>query len=143
MSLGRRTAGAHAAYPTRERRVAVDRTSFERVTRRKQDFWLVRTVGGLAAAIGLSLGLAALRGTKRPETVALALSSGLAFGVADVRASRTESRIYLADLRTPSAVHGRVVAPLVDPGGLQLATSTCADASLTFVRSHFHRRSAS
>jgi hypothetical protein len=61
-------------------------------------FWLVRTVGGLAAAIGLSLGLAALRGTKQPETVALALSSGLAFGVADVRASRTESRIYLADL---------------------------------------------
>ena len=99
MSLSRLTAGAHAAYLT----VSgvwplVDRTSFERVTGRKQEFWLVRTVGGLAAAIGLSLGLAALRGTKQPETVALALSSGLAFGVADVRASRTESRIYLADL---------------------------------------------
>ena len=31
------------------------RRSFERVTGRKQDFWLVRTVGGLAAASGASL----------------------------------------------------------------------------------------
>lgn len=97
--LARLTAGTQAAYLTATGVwPLVDRSGFERVTGRKQDFWLVRTVGGLAAAIGVSLGLAALRGSKRPETVALALGSGLAFGVADVRASRTESRVYLADL---------------------------------------------
>ena len=98
-SAARVTAGAHAAYLTASGVwPLLDRTSFERVTGRKQEFWLVRTVGGLAASIGVSLGLATLRGSKRPETIALALASGLAFGVADVRASRTESRIYLADL---------------------------------------------
>jgi hypothetical protein len=97
--IARMTAATHAAYLT----VTgvwplVDRSSFERVTGPKGDFWLVRTVGGLAAAIGVSLGIAALRGSQRPETVALALGSGMAFGIADVRASRTQSRVYLADL---------------------------------------------
>ena len=98
-NAARLTAGAHAAYLVASGVwPLLDRSSFEAVTGRKQDFWLVRTVGGLAAAIGLSLGLAAARNTKRPETVALALSSGLAFGAADVRASRTESLVYLGDL---------------------------------------------
>ena len=95
----RLTAGAHAAYLIASGVwPLLDRSSFEAVTGRKQDFWLVRTVGRLAAAIGLSLGLAAVRNTKRPETVALALSSGVAFGAADVRAARTESPAYLGDL---------------------------------------------
>lgn len=98
-STARLTAGAHAAYLVASGVwPLLDRSSFEAVTGRKQDFWLVRTVGGLAAAIGLSLGLAAVRNTKRPETVVLALSSGLAFGAADVRAARTESPVYLGDL---------------------------------------------
>lgn len=92
-------AGSHAAYL-----VAtgvwplVHRRSFEAVTGPKEDFWLVRTVGGLAAAVGASLGLAVVRGRRSPETVALALGSGLVFGLADLRAARTESRIYLGDV---------------------------------------------
>lgn len=75
----------------------VHRSSFERVTGRKQDFWLVCTVGGLAAATGVSLGLAVFRGRKELETIVLALATGLVFGLADLRAARTESRVYLAD----------------------------------------------
>jgi hypothetical protein len=75
----------------------VHRASFERVTGEKTDFWLVRTVGGLAAAAGLAMGVAVARGSKPPETVVLALATGSVFLVADVRASRTESRIYLGD----------------------------------------------
>jgi hypothetical protein len=73
------------------------RDSFEAVTGKKQDFWLVQTVGGLAIATGLSLGIAAQRGIRSPETVTSALASGLVFVLADVRAARTESRVYLGD----------------------------------------------
>lgn len=99
MVAARVVAGTHASYL-----VAtgfwplVHRRSFEAITGPKDDFWLVRTVGGLAAAAGLSLGVAALRGRRPPETVALAVSTGIVFAVADLRAARTESRIYLADL---------------------------------------------
>ena len=92
-------AGAHASYM-----VAtgiwplVHRRSFEAATGPKEDFWLVRTVGGLAAATGLSLGIAAIRGQRSPEVVGLAISTGLVFGIADLRAARTESPIYLADV---------------------------------------------
>lgn len=92
-------AGCHAAYlagtgvwPL------LHRDSFEAVTGRKQDFWLVRTVGGLATATGVSLGVAVARRTRTPETVALALGSGLVFALADLRAARTESRLYLGDV---------------------------------------------
>jgi hypothetical protein len=73
------------------------RGSFERVTGEKWDFWLVRTVGGLAAAAGLVMGVAVARGSKPPETAVLALATGSVFALADVRAARTQSRIYLAD----------------------------------------------
>jgi hypothetical protein len=73
------------------------RASFELVTGEKRDFWLVRTVGGLAAAAGLAMGVAVARGSKTPETTVLALATGLVFVLADVRAARTESRVYLAD----------------------------------------------
>jgi hypothetical protein len=94
----RALAGVHAAYLLASGIwPLVHRRSFERVVGPKEDFWLARTVGGLAAATGASLGLAALRGRRRPETVVLALASGAVFGAADVRAARTESRIYLGD----------------------------------------------
>jgi hypothetical protein len=73
------------------------RRSFERITGPKEDYWLVQTVGGLALAIGASLGLALRRGRETPETAVLGAASCVAFGLASVRASRTESRVYLAD----------------------------------------------
>ena len=75
----------------------VDRSSFEAITGKKVDFWLVRTVGGLALAIGASLGIAVVQGRKERQTTALALASGVVFGLADLRAARSHSRIYLAD----------------------------------------------
>lgn len=73
------------------------RRSFERVTGPKQDYWLVQTVGALAIAIGGSLGVAARRRAQQPETIVLGAASCVAFGLASVRASRTESRLYLGD----------------------------------------------
>ena len=73
------------------------RRSFERVTAPKEDYWLVQTVGALAIAIGVSLGVAVRRRTQEPETIVLAAASCIAFGLASVRASQTESRVYLGD----------------------------------------------
>jgi hypothetical protein len=98
MPSPRARAGAQAAYLVASGVWPIlHRRSFERVTGRKHDFWLVRTVGGLAAATGLSLGVAAIEGKRRREAAILALTSGLVFAVADLRAARTHSRIYLAD----------------------------------------------
>jgi hypothetical protein len=95
----RTLAGIHAAYFLGTGIWAVlHRASFERVTGKKADYWLVRTVGGLAAALGLSLGLAVARGTRRPETVALAVASSAVFAAADLHAARAESRVYLGDV---------------------------------------------
>jgi hypothetical protein len=74
------------------------RRSFERLTGPKTDFWLVRTVGGLAAAIGLGLGASALTGRRALDARLLAVGSAIVFGAADVHAARTVSRVYLLDL---------------------------------------------
>jgi hypothetical protein len=84
----------------------VHRASFERITGPKRDYWLVRTVGGLAVAIGATLGVAAATGSRTRESETLALASGLAFGVADLQAARASSRIYLAD----AALHAALLA---------------------------------
>ena len=82
----------------------VDRQGFEKLTGRKADYWLVRTVGLLAAAIGLTL----LRGARgdRPssETEVLGLAAGASFTVIDLTyvARRRISAVYLGD----AAVHG-------------------------------------
>lgn len=95
----RALAAAHAGYliatgvwPLLHRR------SFERVTGEKTEFWLVRTVGGLAAAVGLALAVSVAKGSKTAEAATLALATGVAFGAADVRAARSESAVYLGDL---------------------------------------------
>jgi hypothetical protein len=73
------------------------RRSFERVTGPKEDYWLVQTVGALAIVIGASLGVATRRRAHGPETIVLGAASSIAFGLASVRASQTESRVYLGD----------------------------------------------
>jgi hypothetical protein len=94
----RRVAGAHAVYLVATGAWSVvHRGSFERVTGRKRDFWLVRLVGGLALATGLSLGVAVARDSRRGQTVVLALASGAAFAAADVHAARAYSRVYALD----------------------------------------------
>jgi hypothetical protein len=74
------------------------RSSFERVTGPKVDFWLVRTVGVLVTAIGTGLALGARRSVS-PELEATAIAAALglaAIDVAEVARGRI-SRIYLAD----------------------------------------------
>ena len=98
----------------------VDRRRFEAITGRKTDYWLVRTVGLLAATIGSSL-LAGSR-TRRPstETTVLAVAAGVSFTAVDlVYVARGRiSPIYLGD----AAVHG-VLAGLALRGGLRRGSS--------------------
>jgi hypothetical protein len=71
--------------------------SFEAITGPKRETWLVRTVGALAAAIGVTL----LRGSRRSSRDAktLSITSALAFAAIDVAyvARRRISPVYLAD----------------------------------------------
>ena len=84
----------------------VDRQGFEKVTGRKTDYWLVRTVGLLAAAIGLTLltGARARDGRPSSETRVLGIAAGASFTLVDLVyvAKGRISPIYLGDV----AVHG-------------------------------------
>jgi hypothetical protein len=79
--------------------------SFERVTGRKAEHWLVRTVGVLAAAIGLTLLQGARRRRPVREIRSLSRLSALAFVLAEtpVAARGRISRIYLADAALQTA----------------------------------------
>jgi hypothetical protein len=72
--------------------------TFLAVTGPKTDLWLVEAVGGLVAAIGAALLVAAWRGPS-PEAVTLAVGSGLALAVIDVVyvGRRVISPVYLLD----------------------------------------------
>lgn len=89
------------------------RRSFERATGPKEDYWLVQTVGALAIAIGASLGVADRRRAQGPETIVLGVASSIAFGLASVRASQTESRIYLGDALLEIAFLAAWLEPLL------------------------------
>src|SRR4051812_12349180 len=77
----------------------VSRSTFERVTGPKTDYWLVRMVGLLAAVIGIAL----LVATRQPAIDAsvwlLAIGSAAAFAAIDLRYAipRRISRVYLLD----------------------------------------------
>lgn len=93
----RRLAALHAAYYVATGLWSiVHRRSFEAVSGPKRDYWLVRTVGALAIAVGAALGVAAASGRRR-EGAVLAIGSGLAFVASDVQAARASSRVYVAD----------------------------------------------
>ncbi len=95
----RKLAAVHASYYVVTGAWAlVDRRSFERITGRKRDYWLVRLVGALAVAVGASLGSAVATGERRRDDTTLALATSLAFVAADVHASRSASPVYLGDV---------------------------------------------
>jgi hypothetical protein len=100
----RQVAGLHAGYLIATGLWSlVHRRSFEAVTGPKRDFWLVRTVGGLAIACGVTLGAAVLRGNRSPDAQLLAAAQAVAFGCADVYAAASGSRIYLGDAALQAA----------------------------------------
>jgi hypothetical protein len=92
----------------------VDRGGFEAVTGRKEDYWLVRTVGLLAGTIGLGL-LAGTRGGRpSSETTLLGVAAGASFTAIDLVyvARRRIGPVYLGD----AAVHGVLAAfALLEP----------------------------
>jgi hypothetical protein len=76
------------------------RRSFEFVTGRKRDFWLVQTVGVLVGAVGLGLGQAALSPGKVPRevrTIAIAGATGLTMVDLWFVTRGRISKVYLAD----------------------------------------------
>jgi hypothetical protein len=79
------------------------RRSFEALTGRKTDFWLVRTVGGLAMACGSTLAASVIRGRRHPEIQLLAAAQALVFALADVHVARKGSWIYLGDVAFQAA----------------------------------------
>jgi len=78
----------------------VSRRSFEAVTGRKRDYWLVQMVGLLAASVAAGL-LHGIRGGREPspDMQTAALAAAFSFGAVDVvHALRGRiSPIYLAD----------------------------------------------
>ena len=88
--------------------------SFEAVSGRKNDYWLVRTVGALAVAIGGALAVASRAPEPHCEAIALSAGSAVAFGGVDAvyaTAGRI-SRVYLVDLAAEVGflwylIHGR------------------------------------
>jgi hypothetical protein len=83
------------------------RSSFEGVTGRKQDYWLVRTVGLLAASIGLGLYAGSRDGSEVSgdmRVAAIASSVGFA-GIDLVEVARGRiSPVYLLDLAAQVAL---------------------------------------
>lgn len=107
--------GAQAAYYLASGAWAVaHRRSFEAVTGGKTDYWLVRTVGLLAAAIGGSLLVAARQERPSPEAVSLAVAAGTAFSLVDVVgvSCRKLRPVYLGD----AALHLALAAAAVRRG---------------------------
>jgi len=77
----------------------VDMRSFERVTGRKREKWLVETVGAVVLAIGGTLLLAARRGDESPSVRTLGMTSAAALAAIELRygLSGEISPVYLAD----------------------------------------------
>lgn len=75
------------------------RRSFEAVTGRKTDFWLVQMVGLLAASNGTAIAIALRKRKIRESTMALAMLSAASFTAIDVVhvLRRRISPIYLGD----------------------------------------------
>lgn len=82
----------------------VHRRSFERVTGPKTEFWLVRTVGGLAALCGVTLLYRAVRGGPTSDAKILACGQAAVFAAADAYACARVSRVYLGDILLQAAL---------------------------------------
>ena len=89
-AVRRAVLGQAAVYLTTGLWPLVHLRSFEAVTGRKRDDWLVKANGAIFAAIGLGLGLAAVRDRLTPEWRAMAVA--LAAGVIGVEGTNLARR---------------------------------------------------
>jgi hypothetical protein len=85
--------------------------SFEAVTGKKLDKWLVKMVGALAVANGFALAVGARREDPSEETIALAVCSAIAFASIDVvYVARGRIRpVYLGDAAVEVALAAAVL----------------------------------
>src|SRR5687768_7377777 len=83
--------------------------SFEAVTGRKTDKWLVKTVGILVAVIGGTVASAASRRQMTAETIGLAIGAAAGLAAIDILyvCKRTIAPIYLADALIEAAFISR------------------------------------
>lgn len=86
--------------------------SFEAVTGRKRDRWLVRTTGALIAAIGSALVVGAFEGRRNRTVKTLGIASAATLGGASVyfTARGDVPPIYLGDAVMEAALIGAWVA---------------------------------
>jgi hypothetical protein len=86
--------------------------SFEAVTGPKTDRWLVKTVGALALANGVTVAFGLRRDEIADETIALAVCSAVAFSAIDlVYVARGRIRpVYLADAALELALAAAILA---------------------------------
>jgi hypothetical protein len=86
--------------------------SFEAVTGKKRDRWLVRTTGALIAAVGSALLVGAFERRRSPAIKTLGIASATALGVADLVFVGTGqiSRVYLGDAALEAAAIGAWIA---------------------------------
>jgi hypothetical protein len=77
----------------------VHRRSFEAISGKKSDFWLVETVGAITAAVGLTLAFASRREDATPEITLLGLGTAAGFAAVDFThgLKRRISAVYLVD----------------------------------------------
>lgn len=82
--------------------------TFELVTGRKREKWLVQTMGAFIAAVGVALGVAARKRRVAPEAVVLGAASAATLAVCDVVFVKKADlrRVYLLD----AIVEGALVA---------------------------------
>jgi hypothetical protein len=88
--------------------------SFEAVTGPKLDGWLVKTFGGLVAAVGVALLVAEREGSSRSKAVrALGVGSAVALAVADsvYSCNGRISPVYLVDAVAEAAIAGAWLLP--------------------------------
>jgi hypothetical protein len=104
----RRVAALHAAYYVSTGLwPLLHRSTFERLTGRKADFWLAQTVGVTVSAIGAGLAHAASRRRPVPvelRTVACGAAAGLALIDLLFVARRRIPPVYLLDAATEAAL---------------------------------------
>jgi len=84
----------------------LDMRSFQWITGRTTDRWLVKTVGALVAVTGATIGAAALRRRITPETRLLAIGSAAALAAIELAyvARRRISPVYLLDAIAQAAL---------------------------------------
>lgn len=89
--------------------------SFELITGEKREDWLVKTVGALAAVIGLALAVDTRRSGRTPAADVLAIGSGAAFALVDLRYVGTGQLrpIYLADAALETIFAARAARDLL------------------------------